>query len=220
MKKAIMVFPAITLLMVILISSPSFSQMKMDSKKAATSEISSSLTTNMRQLWVEHVMWTRNVILCLVDELPGTDQAVKRLLQNQIDLGNAMKPYYGEKAGSNLTELLTSHITISIEVVKAAKAGNKELLATVNKSWHLNADEITMFFANANPNWKFEDIKIMMDEHLKLTTNEAMQRINKDYEADVIAFDKVHQEILKMSDMLAAGISQQFPSKIKTASTK
>ncbi len=220
MKKAIMVFPAITLLMVILISSPSFSQMKMDSKKTATFEISSSLTTNMRQLWVEHVMWTRNVILCLVDELPGTDQAVKRLLQNQIDLGNAMKPYYGEKAGSNLTELLTSHITISIEVVKAAKAGNKELLATVNKSWHLNADEITMFFANANPNWKFEDIKIMMDEHLKLTTNEAMQRINKDYEADVIAFDKVHEEILKMSDMLAEGISKQFPSKIKTASTK
>ena len=220
MKKAIMVFPAITLLMVILISSPSFSQMKMDSKKTATLEISSSLTTNMRQLWVEHVMWTRNVILCLVDELPGTDQAVKRLLQNQIDLGNAMKPYYGEKAGSNLTELLTSHITISIEVVKAAKAGNKELLATVNKSWHLNADEITMFFANANPNWKFEDIKIMMDEHLKLTTNEAMQRINKDYEADVIAFDKVHEEILKMSDMLAEGISKQFPSKIKTASTK
>ncbi len=220
MKKAIMVFPAITLLMVILISSPSFSQMKMDSKKTATLEISSSLNTNMRHLWVEHVMWTRNVILCLVDELPGTDQAVKRLLQNQIDLGNALKPYYGEKAGSNLTELLTSHITISIEVVKAAKAGNKELLVTVNKSWHLNADEITMFFANANPNWKFEDIKIMMDEHLKLTTNEAMQRINKDYESDVIAFDKVHAEILKMSDMLAEGISKQFPSKIKTASNK
>ena len=220
MKKAIMVFPAITLLMVILISSPSFSQMKMDSKKTATLEISSSLTTNMRHLWVEHVMWTRNVILCLVDELPGTDQAVKRLLQNQIDLGNAIKPYYGEKAGSNLTELLTSHITVSIEVVKAAKAGNKELLATVNKSWYLNADEITMFFANANPNWKYEDIKIMMDEHLKLTTNEAMQRINKDYEADVIAFDKVNEEILKMSAMLAEGISKQFPSKIKTASTK
>ena len=40
------------------------------------------LKTSMRKLWEEHVMWTRNVILCIVDDVPGTEQAVKRLLQN------------------------------------------------------------------------------------------------------------------------------------------
>ncbi len=37
----------------------------------------------------------------------------------------------------------------------------------------------------------------MMHDHLKLTTDEAVARIKKDYKADVKAYDKVHNEILK-----------------------
>ena len=219
MKKVTKLFSAITLLIAALISSPSFSQMKMENKKTTSATSAATLKTNMRQLWEEHVTWTRNVILCIVDELPGTDQAVKRLLQNQVDIGNAIKPYYGEEAGKKLTALLTPHITISAEVVKAAKAGNTAALDEANKRWYANADEISEFLNKANPNWKLTEMKMMMNDHLKLTTDEAVQRIKKDYDADVIAYDKVHLEILQMSDMLADGIVKQFPEKFKSGST-
>lgn len=219
MKKVTKLFSAITLLIAVLISSPSFSQMKMENKKTTSATSAAALKTNMRQLWEEHVTWTRNVILCIVDELPGTDQAVKRLLQNQVDIGNAIKPYYGEEAGKKLTALLTPHITISAEVVKAAKAGNTAALDEANKRWYANADEISEFLNKANPNWKLTEMKMMMNDHLKLTTDEAVQRIKKDYDADVIAYDKVHLEILQMSDMLADGIVKQFPEKFKSGST-
>ena len=219
MKKVTKLFSAITLLIAALISSPSFSQMKMENKKTTSATSAAALKTNMRQLWEEHVTWTRNVILCIVDELPGTDQAVKRLLQNQVDIGNAIKPYYGEEAGKKLTALLTPHITISAEVVKAAKAGNAAALDEANKRWYANADEISEFLNKANPNWKLTEMKMMMNDHLKLTTDEAVQRIKKDYDADVIAYDKVHLEILQMSDMLADGIVKQFPEKFKSGST-
>lgn len=218
MKKVTKLFSAITLLIAVLISSPSFSQMKMENKKTTSATSAATLKTNMRQLWEEHVTWTRNVILCIVDELPGTDQAVKRLLQNQVDIGNAIKPYYGEEAGKKLTALLTPHITISAEVVKAAKAGNTAALDEANKRWYANADEISEFLNKANPNWKLTEMKMMMNDHLKLTTDEAVQRIKKDYDADVIAYDKVHLEILQMSDMLADGIVKQFPEKFKSGS--
>lgn len=211
MKNAIRILSVTALLVAVLISNPSFSQMKMD--KMSASAI--TLKTNMRQLWEEHVTWTRNVILCLVDNLPGSDQAVKRLLKNQVDIGNAIKPYYGEDAGKKLTDLLTPHITISAEVVKAAKAGDKAALDAANKKWFANADEISAFLSKANPNWPLADMKKMMDDHLKLTTDEAVQRIKKDYDADIVAFDKVHVEILQMSDMLAEGIVKQFPDKFK-----
>lgn len=182
-------------------------------KTSVANQKAIELKTDMRKLWEDHITWTRNVILCLVDDLPGADQAVKRLLQNQVDIGNAIKPYYGEEAGKKLTDLLTPHITIAAEVVKAAKAGNTAALDSANKRWYANADEISDFLSKANPDWALADMKMMMDDHLKLTTDEAVQRIKKDYDADIVAYDKVHDEILKMSDMLADGIAKQFPDK-------
>ena len=173
------------------------------------------LNKNMRKLWEDHITWTRNVIFCLIDELPGIDQAIKRLLKNQGDIGDAIKPYYGEEAGNKLTELLTSHITISADVINAAKSGDTNALTDANKRWYDNADEISIFLSTANPNWIFADMKMMMDNHLKLTTDEVIQRIKKDYDADIVAYDKVHLEILQMSDMISDGIVKQFPNKFK-----
>jgi len=169
------------------------------------------LKSDMRKLWEDHITWTRNVIFCIADGLPGADQATKRLLQNQVDIGNAIKPYYGDDAGKKLTDLLTPHITIAAELVKAAKAGNNAALDDANKRWQANADKISAFLSNANPAWDLDQMKMMMNDHLKLTTDEAVQRIKKNYDADVAAYDKVHDEILKMSDMLADGIVKQFP---------
>ena len=176
---------------------------------------SHDLKIAMNKLWEDHVTWTRNVILCLVDGLPGADQAVKRLMQNQVDIGNAVKPFYGDDAGNKLTELLKVHIAISADVVKSAKAGNKTALDSASKIWYANADEISAFLSNTNPNWALADMQMMMNDHLKLTTDEAVQRIKKNYDADIIAYDKVHEEILKMSAMLADGIIKQFPEKFK-----
>lgn len=189
--------------------------MKMKNQKNISSESAATLKANMRQLWEEHIGWTRNVILCIVDGLPGTDQAVNRLLKNQVDIGNAIKPYYGDEAGKKLTELLYPHITIAAEVVTAAKDGNTAALDEANKKWIANANEIAEFLSGANPNLPLAEMKSMMNEHLKLTTDEAVQRIKKDYDADVLAYDNVHKEILEMSDMLAEGIIKQFPDKFK-----
>jgi len=170
----------------------------------------------MLKLWEDHITWTRNVILNIADNLPGTDQAVKRLLANQDDIGNAIKPYYGDDAGKQLTALLHDHITTAADVVKAAKANNKTALDSANKKWFDNADQISDFLSKANPdNWKTDDVKMMMHDHLKLTTDEAVARIKKDYDADIKAYDKVHEEILEMSDALAKGIAKQFPEKFK-----
>jgi len=185
------------------------------SKSAATSKGAADLHTAMRKLWEDHVTWTRNVICCLVDNLPGADQAVKRLMKNQDDIGDAIKPYYGDDAGKKLTALLHDHIAISADVVKSAKANNKAGLDSANKKWYDNADQISSFLSGANPNWPLEDMKSMMHDHLKLTTDEAVARIQKDYDADIAAYDKVHDEILKMADMLSDGIVKQYPDKFK-----
>lgn len=211
MKRLIRISAAISSISLFLSFSPLQGQMDMSNKTSKSEQ----LRMGMHKLWEDHIVWTRNVILNIMDDLPGTDQAVNRLLQNQDDIGNAVKPFYGEAGGKELTRLLREHITVAADLLKAAKASNNSAFEAANKKWFVNADEISGFLNKANPNWKLEDMKKMMHDHLNLTTEEAVARLKKDYTADVKAYDKVHDEILLMADMLTDGIIKQFPAKFK-----
>lgn len=171
------------------------------------------LQADMRQLWEDHITWTRNVILNILDGLPGTNAAVGRLLQNQADIGEAIKPFYGAAAGNQLAALLHDHITIAASLLTALKTGNTTAFTEANTQWVANADDIASFLSGANPAWPLTEMKSMMREHLELTAKEALARKNADYPGDVAAYEAVHKAILEMADMLAAGIVAQFPSR-------
>lgn len=210
------IFTRVSILVCIFMSAilPSNAQMDMDTKNTFKTESANELRTNLRALWEDHVMYTRNVILNIIDDLPGTNEAVARLLKNQDDIGNAIKPVYGEAPGKQLTDLLREHIVLAADLLKAAKVNNQPEFNNVNTKWVKNADDISAFLNAANPkNWALEDMKKMMREHLTLTTQEALARIKKDYKGDIEVFDKTRGQILAMSDMLAAGIIKQFPEK-------
>jgi len=175
-----------------------------------------ALNNAMRKLWEDHITWTRVFIISAVAGSPDKDAATQRLLQNQVDIGNAIKPFYGNAAGDQLTALLKDHIVIAADVVTAAKANDKPKLDDANKRWSDNADQIVAFLSKANPkNWPESEMRTMLHDHLKLTTNEAVARIQGDWAADVKAYDAVHEEILHMADGLSMGIVKQFPDKFK-----
>lgn len=176
------------------------------------------LKSDMRKLWEDHIIWTRNVIFNIIDDLPGTTEAVNRLLQNQVDIGDAIKPYYGTSAGNQLTALLRDHIIIAADLLTALKNDitppfdDSPAFTSAYTQWVANADAIAAFLSSANPNWPLAEMTSMMHDHLNLTGAEAMARKTANYAADVTAFDNVHMQILEMADMLTDGIVQQFPN--------
>jgi len=170
----------------------------------------------MRELWEDHITWTRLFLVSAAANLPDQGPATERLLQNQVDIGNAIKPYYGDAAGEKLTSLLKVHITTAAELVAAAKSNDTDKMQDANKRWIANADEIAAFLSTANPkNWPGADMKQMMHDHLNLTTAEVQARLRGDWRADIAAYDKVHEQILHMADMLTSGIIEQFPNQFK-----
>lgn len=167
---------------------------------------------DMRQLWEDHVTWTRLYIVAAVAGLQDAGPAAQRLLQNQTDIGNAVKPFYGAKAGDALTALLRSHILIAADLVTAAKAGNTTATGEADTRWYANSNEIADFLSSANPrNWPREVMRAEMKHHLDLTLQEAQARLKSDWAADIAAYDAIHAHILKMADVLASGIINQFP---------
>jgi hypothetical protein len=166
----------------------------------------------MRRLWEDHVTWTRLAIISLTTGSPDTQATVARLLRNQTDIGNAIKPWYGAPAGKQLTALLRQHILIAADLIAAAKKGDQAGVARESARWTRNADRIAAFLNKANPRaWKLGAMKAMLHEHLRLTTNEVLARLHQNWALDVRTYDKVNAQALRMADMLAAGIVKQFP---------
>ena len=170
----------------------------------------------MRKLWEDHITWTRLVIVSLANDLPDTQATVDRLLQNQDDIGDAIKPFYGEAAGEQLSALLRDHILIAAEIIQAAKAGDSAAFEDARVRWYVNADDIAAFLSAANPDhWPLDEMKAMMREHLDLTLQEAGNYLQGNHAASVAAYDEIHFQALHMADMLSEGIVRQFPSQFK-----
>ena len=194
---------------------PTTAQMPMHMNMSpATSPRAVALRLNMRALWEDHVSWTRMAVISLIQNSPDTKATVARLLQNQAQIGAAIKPYYGAAASRQLTSLLRQHIFIAADIVAAAKQGDKADVTKQESLWHANADRISAFLNSANPKfWKLGALKGMMYEHLGLTTNEVVEYLQHHYGADVRVYDKINSQALQMADMLTAGIVAQFPAR-------
>src|SRR5262245_48722499 len=176
-------------------------------------DAAATLKQNMRKLWTDHVVWTRDYIVAAVGDQPDAQAAAGRLMKNQEDIGNAVATYYGAPAGQQLTTLLKEHISIAVDLIKAAKAGDKAGQQQADAKWQQNATAIADFLSKANPNWPRATLVDMMKTHLSTTTSEVVARLTKDWDGDVRAFDAVYDHILKMSDALSDGIVKQFPDK-------
>jgi hypothetical protein len=169
---------------------------------------------SMRKLWADHVIWTRSYIVATLARSKDAPEVEFRLLRNQVEIGAAFTPFYGQEAGTKLSELLTQHILIAGEVVKYAKKPTSAKFLDADKRWHDNAADIAAFLSAANPNWSKDMLQTMFNDHLALTTKQATSRLNKQWAADIAAFDEVYVQAMQMSDDLANGVIKQFPEKI------
>jgi hypothetical protein len=178
------------------------------------------LRQDMRKLWTDHVVWTRDYIVAAVGDQADAQAAATRLLKNQEDIGNAIAGVYGKAAGDKLTALLKEHITIAVDIIKFAKAGDKASQQQADAKWKKNAEDIADFLSKANPNWPRATLVDMMNKHLSTTTDEVVARLTKNWDADVKAYDAVYEHILMMADALTDGIVKQFPAKFSSATTR
>jgi hypothetical protein len=171
----------------------------------------------MRKLWEDHVVWTRQYIVSAATEsgnLADIGPTTDRLLANQTDIGNALKPFYGDAAGDQVTALLRDHILTAAELIAAAKAGDSAAVETASAAWYQNADDIATAVNGLNPkHWPLDEMKAHMKDHLDLTLAEAVARLQGRYADDIAAYDQIHVQILGMADMLSDGIIAQFPAK-------
>jgi hypothetical protein len=180
----------------------------------ALTRVQAVFQDQMRVLWEDHVTWTRLAIVTFADGSAGFDATAARLLRNQEDIGDAIKPFYGEAAGNQLTMLLKDHIGIAVELLQAAKAGDGAAFENANAAWYANANDIADFLARANPRyWPQDVMRAAMKGHLDQTLAEASHELAGEYAKSAADYDEIHHHILGMADILSTGIMRAFPNR-------
>ena len=160
------------------------------------------------------ITWTRLAIVTFADGSAGFDATAARLLQNQDDIGDAIKPYFGRAAGNQLTALLRDHIEIAVELLQAARAGDDQAFEDARVAWYRNARDIAGFLAAANPRyWPRATMRAAMVAHLDQTLAEAGHELTGQYAASVADYEEIHRHILMMADVLSSGIVRAFPDR-------
>jgi hypothetical protein len=61
--------------------------------------------------------------------------------------------------------------------------------------------------------WPLDEAQRMWREHKDATVAEVLAHHNADYQAEVAAYDLVHNLALEMADFFSNGVIQQFPNR-------
>ena len=171
----------------------------------------SHLIQDMDLAWLEHVFWTRLFLISVAENLNGLEPTKTRLLENPRTIANVFRKYYGNNIANKIEELIREHLVIGGDLIVALKNGNEKLAQELNTKWYKNADDMAEAFSSINPYYPKEEVRQMLYNHLRLTTNEVSARLQKKYIEDIRAYDMVQKEVLKMAESFVNGIVKQFP---------
>ena len=171
------------------------------------------IINRFRILWNQHSEWTRMAIIAIVFESPNEEETINRLLRNPKDFATTLRVFYGERVAKEFSDLLTDHLTIAAQLVKAIMAGDTDEAEELNRRWYQNAEDIAKLLGKVNPCWSRTEWREMLFEHLGFVSEEAITLINGEYEKNILVYDDLELQSLEMADMMSEGIIKQFIKK-------
>ncbi|VEF47625.1 Uncharacterised protein [Bacillus freudenreichii] len=173
------------------------------------------LRSNNRSLWEEHVAWTRMTIISLTFKLPDVNFVIERLIKNATDMGEMLRPLYGNAAADKYAALIKDHLLIAADLVKASLAGNTQAAMAAEKKWYANADDIAVFLSSVNKFLPKETVRSMFYRHLDLTKQEAVYMINMNYQKDIQIYDEIEKQARGMADTISEAMVKLYPEMFK-----
>ena len=168
----------------------------------------------LRDLWVGHIFWVRNVV---VDTFAGNKKAAaaaeKEVVANAKQIAAAIEPYYGKEASEKLFSLLAGHYGTVKQYLEATAAGSKAKQDTAVKNLTGNATEIAKFLSGANPNLPFDTLNGLLLAHGGHHIQEIQQLHSKQYAEEAQTWEAMKKHMYVIADALASAIAKQFPAK-------
>lgn len=162
-----------------------------------------TMKEKMRKLFTDHAFYTKFYIESALSDLPDVKVITNRLLQNQVDIGNFVKPVVGNVNGDQLASLLKEHILAAAGAVNAIKKEDeKEVKIAVEKVF-ANSWLVSQLLSSFNPEkLPFDVVLKIFNQHNQYVIDIITLHFNEDFEKEINTVDLYYQHMLMLSDAL------------------
>ena len=166
----------------------------------------------LRDLWVSHIFWVRNVVVStFAGNQPAAAVAEREVVANAKQIAAAIEPYYGKDASEKLFGLLAGHYGAVKQYLEATVAGSKDRQDPAYKSLSGNASEIARFLSAANPNLPYDTLNGLLLAHGGHHVQQIQEVQRKQYAQEAQTWEAMKRHMYVIADALAGGIAKQFP---------
>lgn len=188
----------------------------MDAAKQTTATTNvTDLQAGLRDLWLGHVFWVRNVA---VATRYGDNEAAKvaeeNVVANAKAIAGSIEPFYGKAASDKLFGMLAGHYGAVKEFMIATYGDDKAGKVTAKDKLIKNADEIAAFLSGANPYLPKETLKGLLYAHGGHHIAQLEALAGKDYVGEAKVWDEMKAHMYVIADALAGGLAKQFPKMV------
>lgn len=168
----------------------------------------------LRDLWLGHAFWVRNVAAATLDGSPaGATAAEKEVVANARQIATAIEPFYGKAAADKLFGLLAGHYGAVKEYLEATVAASPAKQDQALKTLTANAAEISTFLGGANPHWTASALNGLLLAHGGHHLKQIQQLKAKQYAEEAQTWAAMKDHMYVIADALAGGLAKQFPDK-------
>ncbi len=176
---------------------------------------SAELKLALRDLWVDHMFWVRNVVLST--KLGAGADAVKiaedQAVKNARAIADSIGPFYGKSAADELFDLLAGHYGAVKEYMTTAYSGDAAARSVAVDKIRKNAEGIALFLRSANPNWSRQTVLALLLAHGGHHITQIDQINKNDFYSEARTWGEMRKNVFAIADTLADGIVKQFPKR-------
>ena len=180
-------------------------------KGAATA---SQTAAALRDLWVDHIFWVRNVCVAALDKNDAALKAAEAAaVANAQGLAGSIEPFYGAPAKDGFFKLLAGHYGAVKAYVVATVADDAAGQTKATDDLTANADAIADFLSKANPNLPKDAVKSLLLAHGGHHIRQIQQLKARDYAGEAQTWQEMKAHVYQIADATANAVAKQFPAK-------
>ena len=183
-------------------------------RNAARDQKTFQTAVALRDLWLGHIFWVRNVSVAAIDK---NDSAIKasetQAVANAQAIAASIEPFYGAAAKDKFFKLLAGHYGAVKAYLIAAVASDVSAQAKATQSLTSNADEIATYLSQANPYLPKDAVQSLLLAHGGHHIQQIQQLRDRNYDAEAQTWEEMKKHVYQIADATADALAKQFAKK-------